>query len=93
VKDKVVRIKGKGYWSVIVFKTGKLQMLQWTASREGKRFMLYVHHTDSIREWAYDRNSHIGRLDKGLDEAKEKGWTVVDMKNDWKVIYPFQIEK
>ena len=69
---------------------GDLQMLQWTASGEGKRFMLYVHHTDSIREWAYDRESHIGRLDKGLDEAKEKGWAVIDMKNDWKVIYPFE---
>ncbi len=51
--------------------------------------MIYVHHTDAEREWAYDRESHIGRLDKGLDEAREKGWTVVDMKNDWKVIYPF----
>jgi len=52
--------------------------------------MLCVHHTDSIREWAYDRESHIGRLDKGLDEANEKGWTVVDMEKDWKVIYPFE---
>ena len=51
--------------------------------------MIYVHHKDAEREWAYDRESHIGRLDKGLDEAREKGWTVVDMKNDWKVIYPF----
>ena len=67
---------------------GDLQMLQWTAAGEGKRFMLYVHHTDAEREWAYDRESHIGRLDRGLDEANEKGWTVVDMKNDWKVIYP-----
>lgn len=67
---------------------GDLAMLQWTASTADKSFMLYVHHTDSIREWAYDRNSHIGRLDKGLDEAREKGWTVVDMKNDWNVIYP-----
>jgi len=61
---------------------GDLQMLQWTTAGEGKRFGLYLHHTDSIREWAYDRDSHIGRLDKGLDEAKEKGWTVIDMKND-----------
>ena len=67
---------------------GDLQMLQWTAAGEGKRFMLYVHHTDAEREWAYDRESHIGRLDRGLDEANEKGWTVVDIKNDWKVIYP-----
>lgn len=71
---------------------GDLQMMQYTASGKGKRFMLYLHHTDADREWAYDRESHIGRLDKGLDEALEKGWTVIDMKNDWKVIYPFQLE-
>jgi phosphoserine phosphatase len=69
---------------------GDLQMLQWTAAGDGKRLMLYVHHTDADREWAYDRESHIGRLDKGLDEANEKGWNVVDMKNDWKKIYPFE---
>ena len=69
---------------------GDLQMLQWTASGDDLRFMLYLQHTDSIREWAYDRESHIGRLDKGLDEAKEKGWTVINMKEDWKVIYPFE---
>ena len=69
---------------------GDLQMLQWTASGEGKRFMLYVHHTDSVREWAYDRESHIGRLDKGLDQALRDNWTVVDMEKDWKVIYPFE---
>jgi hypothetical protein len=69
---------------------GDLQMLQWTAAGSGARFCLYVHHTDAEREWAYDRTSSIGRLDKGLDEAKAKGWTVVDMKNDWKVIYPFE---
>jgi phosphoglycolate phosphatase-like HAD superfamily hydrolase len=67
---------------------GDLQMLQWTAAGAGPRFCLYVHHTDAEREWAYDRSSHIGELDKGLDEAAAKGWTVVDMKQDWKVIYP-----
>jgi len=67
---------------------GDLQMLQWTCGAEGARFCLYVHHTDAAREWAYDRASSVGRLDKGLDEAKAKGWTVVDMKADWKVIYP-----
>lgn len=67
---------------------GDLQMLQYTTAGSGKRFALFVHHTDSIREWAYDRESHIGRLNNGLDEAAEKGWTVVDMKNDWKCIYP-----
>jgi hypothetical protein len=69
---------------------GDLQMLQWTTAGEGKRFGLIVHHTDAERQWAYDRQSHIGRLDQALVEAPEKGWTVVDMKKDWKVIYPFQ---
>jgi len=67
---------------------GDLQMLQYTAAGKGARFCLYVHHTDAEREWAYDRASHIGRLDKGLDEAAAKGWTVVDMKTDWRRIYP-----
>jgi phosphoserine phosphatase len=67
---------------------GDLQMLQWTTAGDGPRFALYVHHTDGVREWAYDRKSSVGRLDKGLDEAQAKGWTVVDMKKDWKVIYP-----
>jgi len=67
---------------------GDLQMLQWTAAGDGPRFGLIVHHTDAEREWAYDRKSHIGRLDKALDEAKSRGWTVVSMKDDWKTIYP-----
>ena len=67
---------------------GDHQMLQWTAAGAGARFMGLVHHTDAGREWAYDRKSHIGRLDKALDEANQRGWTVVDMKSDWKVIYP-----
>lgn len=67
---------------------GDLQMLQWTTAGKGQRFALYIHHTDGEREWAYDRKSSVGRLDKGLDEAREKGWTIVDMKQDWKVIYP-----
>lgn len=67
---------------------GDLQMLQWTAKGGGKGFCLYVHHTDAEREWAYDRNSSVGRLDKGFVEAQAKGWTVADMKQDWKVIYP-----
>ncbi|MCG6947314.1 MAG: haloacid dehalogenase-like hydrolase [Acidobacteria bacterium] len=67
---------------------GDLQMLQWTAAGDGPSFCLYVHHTDAEREWAYDRGSHIGGLDKGLDEAAARGWTVVDMKSDWKVVYP-----
>jgi hypothetical protein len=67
---------------------GDLQMLQWAMAGEGARFALYVHHTDGDREWAYDRKSSIGRLDQGLDEATAKGWTIVDMRKDWKVIYP-----
>jgi hypothetical protein len=67
---------------------GDPEMLQWTAAGTGTRFCLYLHHTDAEREWAYDRQSHIGKLDKGLDEAKVKGWTVVDMKNDWRRVYP-----
>ena len=69
---------------------GDLQMLQWTSAGDGARFGLLVHHTDADREWAYDRKSPIGRLDKALDKALTEGWTVVDMKNDWKVIYPFE---
>ncbi|MGE5172919.1 MAG: HAD family hydrolase [Betaproteobacteria bacterium] len=67
---------------------GDLQMLQWTSAGNGPRFGLIVRHTDAEREWAYDRNSSIGRLDKALDEAQAKGWTVVDMKKDWKTIFP-----
>ncbi len=67
---------------------GDLQMLQWTTGGEEPRLALYVHHTDPEREWAYDRTSHVGQLDKGLDEATEKGWLVVDMKADWNSIYP-----
>jgi len=66
---------------------GDLQMLQWTAAGAGARFCLYVHHNDAAREWAYDRQSHIGTLDKGLDEANAKGWTVVSMKDDWKQVF------
>jgi hypothetical protein len=71
---------------------GDLQMLQWTAAGTGPRFCLYVHHTDPVREWAYDRGSAVGRLDKGLDEARMRGWTVVDVKVDWKRIFPFEKE-
>lgn len=69
---------------------GDLQMLQWTASNKLKNLELYVHHTDSTREWAYDRKSHIGTFDKGLDEALAKKWLVADMAKDWRVIYPFE---
>lgn len=67
---------------------GDLAMLQWTCSATGARLCLYVHHTDGDREWAYDRKSHVGKLDKGLDEAQARAWTVVDMKSDWNVVFP-----
>jgi phosphoglycolate phosphatase-like HAD superfamily hydrolase len=66
------------------------QMLQWTAGGPGARFMGLIHHTDAAREWAYDRQSPIGRLDKALDEARASGWTVVDMQRDWKSVFPFE---
>jgi hypothetical protein len=66
---------------------GDLQMLQWTAAGSGARFMGIVHHTDADREYAYDRQSKIGRLDKALDAAASNGWTVVDMKSDWKDVF------
>jgi hypothetical protein len=69
---------------------GDLQMLQWTAAGGGARFMGIVHHTDAEREVAYDRTSHIGTLDTALDEATAKGWTVVDMKRDWKRLFVFE---
>ena len=67
---------------------GDLQMLEWTMSGAGPRFALYIHHTDAEREWAYDKSSSVGRLDKGLDALREGGWTVVDMARDWSQIYP-----
>lgn len=71
---------------------GDLQMLQWTDAGEGNTLKVYIHHTDADREWAYDRGSHIGGFDKGLDIATELDWTLVDMKNDWAVIYPFDVK-
>jgi phosphoglycolate phosphatase-like HAD superfamily hydrolase len=71
---------------------GDQQMLEWTAAGAGARFMGLVHHTDAVREYAYDRNSPVGRLDKAWDEAVRRKWTIVDMKNDWKVIYPFELK-
>jgi phosphoglycolate phosphatase-like HAD superfamily hydrolase len=70
---------------------GDLQMLQWTCSgRPSPHFCLYVHHTDAEREWAYDRQSSIGRLDEGLNQAAADGWTVVDMTKDWKKVFGFE---
>jgi phosphoglycolate phosphatase-like HAD superfamily hydrolase len=69
---------------------GDHAMLQYTAAGAGPRFLGLVHHTDAEREYAYDRQSHVGKLDKALDEARERGWTVVDMKRDWKVVFPHE---
>ncbi len=69
---------------------GDLQMLQWTAAGSSKNLMVYIHHTDKEREWAYDRDSHIGRLDEGLDQAGRNGWVVVDMNKDWNRIYSWE---
>jgi len=68
---------------------GDMQMLQYTTGGSGARFGLIVHHTDAVREWAYDRDSSIGKLDKALDAAPAAGWTVMNMKDDWKTIFPF----
>ena len=69
---------------------GDLQMLQYTGAGSGARFCLYVHHDDAEREYAYDRQDGLAKLDKGLEEAAAKGWTVVSMKNDWKTVFGFE---
>ena len=73
----------------MAIRDGDLEMLQWTSARKGARFALLIHHTDAIREWAYDI-SPMGKLDKALDEANAKGWTVVDMASDWRRVFPFE---
>ncbi len=67
---------------------GDFEMLEWTTAGPGRRFGLIVHHDDAEREKAYDRDSHFGRLARGLDEAPARGWTVVSIKDDWKLVYP-----
>jgi phosphoglycolate phosphatase-like HAD superfamily hydrolase len=69
---------------------GDLEMLQYTTAGKRPRFGLIVHHTDAEREWAYDRDSPVGRLDKALDAASKQGWVVVNMKTEWKVVFPFE---
>jgi 2C-methyl-D-erythritol 2,4-cyclodiphosphate synthase len=66
---------------------GDLQKLEWTTAGTGARFGTIIHHTDAVREYAYDRTSKMGKLDKALDEAPSKGWVVVDMKDDWKTVF------
>ena len=73
---------------------GDLAMMQYTeANKKYKTLELYVHHTDDKREVAYDRKSHVGKLDKGLDYARDHNWIVVDMKKEWEIIYPFELQK
>lgn len=69
---------------------GDIEMLQWTSAGSGKRLAMLVHHTDAEREYEYGKDSKVGRLDKALDLASQKGWTVIDMKKDWKKVFPFQ---
>ena len=69
---------------------GDLQMLQWTAAGPGPRLAAIVRHTDAQREWAYDRASKVGRLDRALDEAGVRGWTVIDMQRDWRRVFAFE---
>lgn len=66
---------------------GDFQMLEWTTSGTGLRCGLIVHHDDAVREWAYDRGSPVGKLERGLDEASRRGWIVVCMKNDWRKVF------
>ncbi len=72
---------------------GDLQMLQWTTAGTGRRLAVIVRHTDGKREWSYDRKANFGRLDKALDEATKRNWVVIDMKEDWGAIYPFESRK
>ncbi len=67
---------------------GDFQMLEWTMAGTGPRFALIVHHTDAVREYAYDRESPVGKLARGLEEGPKRGWTIVSMKDDWKQVYP-----
>jgi hypothetical protein len=67
---------------------GDFEMLEWTTSGPGARFGMIVHHDDADREWAYDRDSHIGRLSRGLDEGTKRGWIITSMRRDWKRVFP-----
>ncbi len=69
---------------------GDFEMLEWTTSGPGPRFGLIVHHDDAVREWAYDRESHAGRLKRGLDEGPQRGWVIASMKSDWRRVFPFE---
>ena len=86
----IAQIIGKRPIAAFGNSDGDLQMLQWTTAGPGKRLGMFVHHDDAVREYAYDRNSSIGKLAEGLDQYKAKGWGLISMKNDWKVIFPPQ---
>jgi hypothetical protein len=86
----IARIIGRRPIAAFGNSDGDLAMLQYTAAGPGARLMAYIHHDDAEREWAYDRESHIGRLNEGLDEATERGWTVVSMKSDWRQIFALE---
>lgn len=66
---------------------GDFEMLEWVTAGTGPRLGLVIHHDDAAREFAYDRASPVGKLDRALDEAPKRGWTVVSMKNDWKTVF------
>lgn len=72
---------------------GDYEMLRWSTAGDGPRLGIIVHHTDDVREYAYDKDTSFGKLDKAMTEAPERGWVLVDMKNDWKTIYPFEAGK
>ncbi|MDR3621236.1 MAG: HAD family hydrolase [Paludisphaera borealis] len=88
--DGIYRAAGRRPIAAFGNSDGDYELLRWTTAGPGPRLGLIVHHTDADREWAYDRNSHSGRLAKALDEAPARGWLVVDMKNDWKTVFRFQ---
>jgi len=67
---------------------GDFEMLEWTTTGAGPRFGALLHHTDGKREFAYDRQSPVGKLDRGLDEAGKRGWVLIDMARDWAIVYP-----
>jgi len=79
---------GKRPIAAFVNSDGDFQMLEWVTAAPGARLGVLVRHDDAAREFAYDRNSHVGRLARGLDEGPARGWTIVSMQNDWKRVYP-----
>mgnify|MGYP002713128225 CR=1 FL=1 len=83
------RFVGKRPVAAVGNSDGDLEMLRWTAAGPGRSLEVLIHHTDAVREWAYDRDSPVGRLDKGLQQAKDRHWVLVDMKRDWLRVYPF----